>query len=245
MCALRVELPQFSGPLDLLLTLIQKRRLDVTDVSLADVADQYLEQVLALEGELEALSEFLLLASQLLVIKSRALLPGLAPGDAELDVAEDLERRLAEYQVLQSAARWLGDREAAGLRSWQRGGELPMPEGEPVLAPIAATVLARLLMDRFRQGGSQRETTTLEAPARPTLAERAGVLLAAVGAERWYPVEGLLGADIASAVATFLAVLALVRRGLLRARQQEPHGALEIRRVGTASVELIGLDLPE
>ena len=102
MCALSVTLPEFSGPLDLLYGLIQKRRLDVNAVSLAAVADQYLEQVFALDGDLEALSEFLPLGSQLLLIKSRTLLP--APpseGDAE-DLAEELRRRLQEYEVLRA-----------------------------------------------------------------------------------------------------------------------------------------------
>ncbi|HEY7064006.1 MAG TPA: ScpA family protein [Chloroflexota bacterium] len=240
-----MELPEFSGPLDLLLTLIQKRRLDVTAVSLAAVADQYLEQVLALEGELDALSEFLVLASQLLVIKSRALLPGLAPPDAEPDVAEDLERRLAEYQVLQGAARWLGDREAAGLRSWQRGGELPTPAGVSVLAPITAAALARLVAERLRRRHPERTTATLEVPCRPSLQERAHLVLRAVGDREWHGLDDLLGPDVPSAVATFLAVLVLVRRGLLRARQEGPRAALEIRHVGTGPVELAGLELAE
>ena len=107
-----MDVPEFSGSLDLLLNLILKRRLDVTTVSLAVVADQYLEQVRALDGGLDSLSEFLLVASQLVLIKSRALLPANATQEPETDPAEELRRRLAEYQVLQAAAHWLGEREA-------------------------------------------------------------------------------------------------------------------------------------
>src|SRR5205823_5035361 len=115
---------------------------DVTAVSLANVADQYLERALALEGDLDALSEFLLLASQLLLIKSRALLPVSTAAEPEGDSAEELRGRLAQYQVLQAAARWLGEREGDGLRSWPRGGEAAALETPLALAPIVPALLA-------------------------------------------------------------------------------------------------------
>ena len=241
MCALLVEVPEFSGPLDLLLSLIQRRRLDVTAVSLAAVADQYLEQVRALEAELDALSEFLLLASQLVLIKSRALLPVGPGGEPEGDPAEELQHRLAEYQVLQAAARWLGEREAEGLRSWPRGGELAAPESPAFLLPVAPAALARLLATRMRQRLEVEPIVTLEASPRPTLQARAAVLFAAMRADRWLPLAPLLGPDVPTAVATFLAVLALVRRGLALVRQADWTAPLEVRRPTTAPPVLANL----
>lgn len=241
MCALLVDVPEFSGPLDLLLSLIQKRRLDATAVSLAAIADQYLEQVLALEGELDALSEFLLLASQLLLVKSRALLPGSAAGEPDGDPAEDLRRRLAEYQTLQAAARWLGEREAAGLRSWPRGGELPESQSPVALAPVVPSLLHRLVAERLRQRPVDQPPAILEQCRRPTLQERAQIVFAAVTVDGWHPLGGLIGADVPTAVATFLAVLALVRRGLVLVRQADPSGPLEIQRPATAPATLSDL----
>jgi segregation and condensation protein A len=233
-CALLVAVPEFSGPLDLLLSLIQKRRLDVTTVSLAAVADQYLEQVLALDGELDALSEFLSLASQLLLIKSRALLPPEAGAEPEGDPAEALRRRLAEYQVLQAAACWLGEREAGGLRSWPRGGEVLTSETAVALAPIVPVTLVRLLAARGRERLDRERVDTLEASTRPTLQERAEVVFATARADSWLPLGRVLGPDVPTAVATFLAVLALVRRGVLLVRQTDCRACLQVRRAATA-----------
>jgi segregation and condensation protein A len=233
-CALTVEVPEFSGPLDLLLNLILKRRLDVTTVSLAVVADQYLEQVRALDGDLESLSEFLLVASQLVLIKSRALLPVYGGLEPELDPAEELRRRLAEYQVLQAAARWLGDREGEGLRSWPRGGELPAADADGVLAPLAPAGLARILAARLRRRPTAEPAQTLAAQTRPTLQARAEILFAALGGGGWVSLDAFLGSDVPTAVATFLALLALVRRGLVVVRQADWNASLEVRRQSAA-----------
>jgi segregation and condensation protein A len=229
-CALTVEVPEFSGPLDLLLSLILKRRLDVTTVSLAAVADQYLEQVRALEGELDALSEFLSLGSQLLLIKSRALLPASPDAEAESDPAEDLRRRLAEYQVLQVAARWLGERELGGSRCWPRGGELAASKSATVLAPVAPAALAALLTARLQKRPVPEPVQTLAAFERPTLRKRAEILYSVLSADRWVSLDHCLGFDVPTAVATFLAVLALVRRGLIAVRQADWTARLEMRR---------------
>ncbi len=241
MCALLVNLPEFTGPLDLLFNLIQKRRLDVTELSLATVADQYLERVLALEGELDALSEFLLVASQLMLIKSRALLPPVAANDPAGDPAEELRRRLAEYQVLQAAARWLGERESEGLRSWPRGGELPALAASMPLAPLEPATLVRLLRHRLRPHSTDNSPRVLTTSTRPTLVERARVVLAAVSGNRWLPIHEVLGSDVSSAVATFLVVLVLARRGVLLVRQTDWASPLEIRRASTVAPEAADL----
>ena len=96
-----IDLPVYSGPLDLLLHLIERQELDITAISLAAVADQYLEQIERLKkNRLDQLMEFLVVAAKLLVIKSRALLPQAPPEltteDEEEDPAEALARQLRE-----------------------------------------------------------------------------------------------------------------------------------------------------
>jgi segregation and condensation protein A len=103
--AYHIQLPQFEGPLELLLTLIEKQKLDVTRVSLAKITDQYLEYI-ASEGtiSLENLSWFLVIASRLILIKSKALLPALTFDDEEEEEIEDLEYQLKEYKKFKEAA---------------------------------------------------------------------------------------------------------------------------------------------
>ncbi|MBI2940509.1 MAG: segregation/condensation protein A [Chloroflexi bacterium] len=122
-----VRLDVFVGPLDLLLRLIERRRLDVTTVSLALVTEQFLQHVATLPRvEPEVLASFIAIAAKLLVIKSRALLP--APADASGpddsrpfevdDNPTDLTARLREYERYRNVARALREREERGLRSY-------------------------------------------------------------------------------------------------------------------------------
>lgn len=107
--AYHIRLEQFEGPLDLLLSLIEREKLDITQVSLAKVADQYLEYLRNEESiSLESLSSFLAIAARLILIKSRALLPILRFSDEEEESMDDLELRLKEYRRFREAAGTLG-----------------------------------------------------------------------------------------------------------------------------------------
>jgi len=106
----QVKLQQFEGPLPLLLELIEKEKLDITTVSLAQVADDFLGYLESGKDiNLANLSEFLLVASQLILIKSKALLPFFEFTKEEEDDIEDLEARLREYRRFQKAAQWIGE----------------------------------------------------------------------------------------------------------------------------------------
>src|SRR5437868_13214025 len=121
-----VRLPDFEGPLDVLLRLIERQELEISKVSLALVADQFLEYVAALPApEPRVLASFMVIAARLLLIKSEALLPRPpppAPGEAEdeEDVGAELVRRLQEYKAIQEVARGLRERDSAGQRSYVR-----------------------------------------------------------------------------------------------------------------------------
>ena len=131
-----VRLPDFAGPLDVLLRLIEKRELEISKVALAAVADQFLEYVNQLrQPEPQVLASFLVVAAKLLYIKSLALLPQAVvapPATAdEEDVAAELVQRLEEYRAVQAAALRLRERESAGLRSYEH----PAPLTRPVFTP--------------------------------------------------------------------------------------------------------------
>jgi segregation and condensation protein A len=103
--AYHIQLPQFEGPLELLLSLIEKQKLDITRVSLARVTDQYLEYISSKQDiSLENLAWFLVIASRLILIKSKALLPILSFSDEEEEEMQDLEYQLREYKKFKEAA---------------------------------------------------------------------------------------------------------------------------------------------
>ena len=95
----QIKLEQFEGPLDLLLSLIEEEKLDITKLSLAGVADQYLEYIKNNKNiKLESLADFLLVASKLILIKSKALLPLLQFSEEEEAEIKDLSKQLEEYK---------------------------------------------------------------------------------------------------------------------------------------------------
>ena len=121
----QVKLAQFEGPLALLLELIEREKLDITQVSLATVADQYLERVRAMGGEAgaEELADFLLISSKLLMMKSRLLLPDLVWKDDE--ETDNLAEQLKIYKIYRDAARVLRSRISQKRFAFARPWRLP------------------------------------------------------------------------------------------------------------------------
>ena len=115
-----VTVEGFDGPLDLLLELIERQGLDITGVSVLAVTDQFLAYAQDIEAQYaDAASEFLLVGSQLLLLKSRALLPA-QPDDPEEETADDLAARLRVYAAFKAVAAELGDRWESGASSFIR-----------------------------------------------------------------------------------------------------------------------------
>ncbi len=103
-----IAIPAFAGPLETLLNLIEERKMSISDISLAEVTDGYLAHVEKLrELPLGETAQFILVASTLLLIKSRALLPTLELTEGERESVEELERRLARYAVFRNSAKLL------------------------------------------------------------------------------------------------------------------------------------------
>jgi len=101
-----IKIEQFEGPLDLLLQLTEQEKLDITRVSLAKIADQYLEYITGAQDiTLEHLADFLAIAARLILIKSKALLPMLEFTEEEEAEIKDLEYQLAEYKKFKEAAK--------------------------------------------------------------------------------------------------------------------------------------------
>jgi segregation and condensation protein A len=203
----RVTVEGFEGPLDLLLELVEEKKLDILTVRLGDLAADYLAKVRAL-GQLPAdeAAAFLWLASRLVLLKARSLLPSLEPiAEEEEEITEEeLRARLVEYAAVKQRAAALGDRLRAGERAFHREGgtvELP-PRGGDTEALAAAW--SRVLQLAFRQ---QREQVEV-------------------------PPDRLLGEapTLSFAVVTFIALLDLYRRVVIDLEQDELFGEIRIVR---------------
>jgi segregation and condensation protein A len=147
---LELDLDAFEGPFDLLLSLVLREELDLRDIDLADIVIAFVEHLDAKgELDLDACGEFLVLISALLELKARKLFP---EEDAELaelepeEAAEELARRLAEYQRAKEAARWLRERLDLRRDLYFRLGPAPLaPRPERKLAPQEPEQLAAAL----------------------------------------------------------------------------------------------------
>lgn len=126
------RLDSFEGPLDLLLTLIRKNKVSIWDIPIAEITDQYLEAIDGIEvSELENTSEFVVMAAQLLYIKSKLLLPKEEKEEEEEDPREELARRLYEYKQFKEASREMRKSEFASAHMVFRHEEnikFPIPE---------------------------------------------------------------------------------------------------------------------
>src|SRR5436853_3046750 len=147
---LELDLDAFEGPFDLLLSLVLREELPLSEVDLADIVVTFVEH-LAERGELDldACGEFLVLISALLELKARALFPQEEAELAELEpeeAAEELARRLAEYRRMKEAAAWLSDRLAGESDRYFRLGPAPLaPTPERRLADQDPQQLAEVI----------------------------------------------------------------------------------------------------
>jgi segregation and condensation protein A len=117
----QIKLQQFEGPLDLLLSLIEQQELDITQISLAQVTEQFLTYVKQLEQiDATELADYLTIAAKLLVIKSKAILPSLEVETPEEEAEEDLTTKLLQYKQFKEAAKYFKNLDAQGHQSFTR-----------------------------------------------------------------------------------------------------------------------------
>lgn len=157
---LKISLPLYEGPLDLLLDMIRKQKLDIYDIPIAKVTEQYLAYLHLMEElDVDVASEFLLMAAQLIYIKSRVLLPPDpdAPPDDLEDPRAELVRRLIEYEKFKNAAQMLYQREMIENATWSNPGALPLEEAD--LEPETSVGLFDLIV-AFREVLKRTEETT-------------------------------------------------------------------------------------
>ena len=231
----RIDVPAFSGPLDLLLHLIEREELDVTAISLARVTEQYLAQVNQLKRDkIDHLVDFLVVGAQLLVIKSRALLPQtplVPPEEEEEDPAEALMRQLRLYRQFKSAAAWLHGREEQGLRTYLRVAPPPTVEGKLDLSGVTVDTLILALRQVLERAETIEGSVEVVQPRHVTIDDQIRHLRTTLQTREEISFQELLSkdADRVEVAVTLLAILELIKRLEVTAHQKFLFGPIELR----------------
>lgn len=231
----QVALPIFEGPLDLLLHLIEREELDITQVSLAQITNQYLEYLSQLsERDPDNLADFLVVAAKLLLIKSRVLLPkpsALLAAEDE-DVGEDLIRQLIEYKRFKEAAQWLRALDEQGLHSYIRLAGTPHLDPTVDLGDISLDDLMAAVRDVLAVRPPAPSVDIAVPPIRITIAEQMALIERETAPGRPVSFRRLLerAANRLEVIVTLLALLEMVKQLRVTMRQSQPFGDIQIVR---------------
>lgn len=231
-----VKLQVFEGPLDLLLHLIDKNKIDIYDIPIVEITNQYMDYIKAMEREdLNVMSEFLVMAATLLDIKCKMLLPKEVTEDGEEeDPRQELVEQLLQYKMYKYMSYELRDRELDGGRTMYKDPTIPeevMDYVEPVdldelLGDLTLATLNRVFQDVIRRqedkidpvrskfGKLEKEEVTVE--------EKLETVTDYAREHKYFSFRTLLGSQKSKmqTVVTFLAVLQLIKEGILIVQQE-------------------------
>jgi segregation and condensation protein A len=233
--ALEVFLEAFEGPLDLLLYLIRRQNLDILDIPLADITRQYMNYIEVMQDlQLELAGEYMVMAATLAEIKSRMLLPrpAEAAGGEEHDPRAELVRRLQEYERFKRAAEGIDhiprvDRDvfiaSADAERKRAGRSLPQVTLQEMILAFREVVQRA---EMFAHHHVQRERLSVRARMSDIVTRLDSGEFVEFG-RLFRAEEGRMGVTV-----TFIAILELVREGLLELVQTEPYGPLHVRAAG-------------
>ena len=238
--AMIVMLESFEGPLDLLLYLIRKQNFDILEIRLADIADQYMQYIELMSAlRLQLAGEYLVIAATLMVIKSRALLPQLECEDEEETNPEaDLRRRLQEYERLKNASERLDaiprvDREVHVVHG---------PLAQSFAADVQPDIELKELMVAFADVIERSKLYQRHRVTRATISVRermTDIIGKLENSDEHLPFDKLF--DVregkVSLIASFLAILELMRSSLVRLTQRQPFAPIF---VGLAEATSVG-----
>jgi len=227
--------PVYEGPLDLLLSLIERAELDITAVSLANVTNQYLAYIESLEQvNADEISAFLLMAAKLLQIKSEALLPRPPTREhGEEDLGQSLVDQLKLYKRFKEIGVWLSGRQEANLRTFLRIAPPPKVEPKLDLSNLTLEKLVAVAVEAFAKEQNKRPLGVIIAPPRVTIREKIDLIAKMMKEVEHANFHTLLdqNASRLEIVVTFLAMLELVKRYRIHAHQDGLFGEIEIDRM--------------
>lgn len=246
----KIQLPTFNGPLDLLLHLIERNELDITGVSLSGVAEEYLAQVKHLKenaARIDNLMDFIVIGAQLVLIKSRALLPQTPvtiEGEEEEDPAEALARRLREYKQFKEMTRYLKGREDDELRTYLRVAQVPLKKtyGPVDMTGITVNTLYRAMQDALERAEALVDSVDVAKKPKVTIEGQISRVRQSIRHFGRFNFKSLLSNQVSRAElsVTLLAILECIKRREVVARQSYMFGPIEIVAMELIKEEQIG-----
>jgi len=242
---IRIQVPAFEGPLDLLLHLIQQDEIEISDIPIAKITKQYLETLeLMRELDLEVAGEFLVMAATLMRIKARMLLPPILAVEEEEDPREGLVRQLLEYRRFKEASKDLERLESERRRMYERGApsQLEDPEASELLPVSLFRLLDALKTVLSRQAPAVVHTITAE-PIR--LEEAMSLMEENIRTRSKLLFEELLELFVSrlEKITAFLGLLEMLKLGSVQVVQEELFGPIWIEWKGHERLE--SGDLPD
>ncbi len=229
--ALKVFLEAFEGPLDLLLYLIRRQNLDILDIPISEITQQYVEYIeLMKELQLELAGEYLLMAAMLAEIKSRMLLPRQEEAaEDEADPRAELVRRLQEYERFKKAAEDIDSLERMERDTLQASAEVVE---KPVVEKLPDLTLKELLV-AFKEVLSRAELNAHFHIQREPLSvrQRMSEVLSRVSPQGFTDFPALFDAEEGrmGVAVTFIALLELLREGLIELVQADSYAPIHVR----------------
>lgn len=230
-----VKLEVFEGPLDLLLHLIKKNEINIYDIPIALITQHYLEYIDLMKTlNLDIAGEFLVMAATLMQIKSKMLLPSDETAEEEEveDPRAELVRRLLEYKKYKDAAEELEKREVFWREVFGRSEKPQFEEGQEAEEPLMLDLNLFDLIDAFKK---VLERTPKEEPLELrqeeiSVKDKMAIIMARLEGIESLTFDSLFDRDKnrVSLIATFLALLELVRLRLIRIQQIEEFGVIRI-----------------
>ncbi len=235
--AFKIQTDVYSGPLDLLIDLIEKRKLLINDISLASVTDDYMAYVAQFEkNPLREMADFIVLASTLLLLKSKSLLPVLELTEQEEETLESLEKRLRYYQIFRNVAKTLeslfGKRVAYERRF--------VPDQNPLFLPdrYTNTEALRLAMtDVVKNLPKKIEKPKVQVKTVISLETMIDRLRERIEKQLTFKFKDFTGnsGERTTVIVGFLAVLEMVKQGIVLVRQSARFHDIEIEREGSSA----------
>ena len=233
--AYSVKLDTFEGPLDLLIHLVKQNEVNVYDIPIALITQQYLEYLAVMEElNLDVVGEFLVMAATLIHIKSRMLLPRPDPSQDDLpeeDPRDALVRRLLEHQRFKAAAELLHERAVLRSAQWMRPGErVAEIAGEDYEPELEVDLFSLLSAFRGVLARARQRPRVLTPPAQISVETRIEQLLARLSETEACSFEDLFADDDSrgAMIVTFLALLEMIRLKVVRVFQTVMFGPIRV-----------------
>ena len=228
---LTVKTPVYEGPLELLLELIEKRKLLINDISLAQVADEYIARIRSMEElPIGETADFVALAATLLLIKSRSLLPTLELSDDESKDIKELQYRLAVYQIIKENSINLGKWAKSATPLFE--GRAPEPPAlfipDPVVTTETLRQAAQMLIEGFPQMLALPKVGVKKIVSIEEVIERLAARVSTAFKLSFKEFTKSSAGVRSEVIVSFLALLELVKQGIIKATQEEKHGDITL-----------------